>query len=305
MNSSAYWDSQYRYYMNNEPPKAESYYNQSFVDKINEAQKNIDGLVAEKDKSWAAKGQKEDEYNAFYGNMSEYKDVYDKAENEFGVKVHQDEYEKSKKALALAESTLSALPSSINSSSNRVLTQQQRENRYNALSAKYGSYRDNLMAKSSAYEDVWKQARQNQANYATAEIASQYTKLGNYNTSYTTAIDEFMKAQEKLTKGQAAKLEWEGMYRDWQHNQAEHAWNVWFNNMSSALTRWTEALNTEIAMREAERVKARSDREALRAYEEQQRKEKLAQGLVDSYYNKKKAKSDAIQKYFNLPLLNW
>ena len=95
------------------------------------------------------------------------------------------------------------------------------------------------------------------------------------------------------------------MYRDWQYNQAQHAWNVWFNNMSNALTRWTEALNTEIAMREAEIIKSRSDREALRAYEEQQRKEKLAQGLVNSYYNKKKAKSDAIQKALNLPSLSW
>lgn len=273
--------------MSNEPPKAESYYNQSFVDKINEAQRNIDGLVAEKDKSWAAKGQKEDEYNAFYGNMSEYKDVYDKAENEFGVKVHQDEYEKSKKALALAESTLSALPSSINSSSNRVLTQQQRENRYNALSTKFSSYRDDLMAKTSAYEETWKQARQNQANYTTAEIASQYTKLRNYNTSYTTAIDEFMKAQEKLTQGQAVKMEWEGMYRDWQYNQAQHAWNVWFNNMSAALTRYIEALNTEIAMKQAEITKARADREAKYAYESQQRNEKRAQNLVNAYYRGK------------------
>ena len=47
MKNSAYWNSQYNYYMTHQPPKAESYYNQSFVDKMNEAQKNIDNLVAE------------------------------------------------------------------------------------------------------------------------------------------------------------------------------------------------------------------------------------------------------------------
>ena len=51
MSNSAYWNSQYNYYMTNKPPKPESYYNKSFVDRMNEAQKNIDGLVAEKDKS--------------------------------------------------------------------------------------------------------------------------------------------------------------------------------------------------------------------------------------------------------------
>lgn len=282
--SSAYWNSQYQYYMSNEPPKAESFYNQSFVDKINEAQKNIDRLVAEKDKSWAAKGQKETEYNAFYGNMSEYKDVYDKAENEFGVKVHQDEYEKSKKALALAESTLSALPSSINSSSNRVLTQQQREERYNVLSTKYMGYRDNLMAKTSAYEDVWKQARQNQASYASAEIAAQYSKLGDYNNAYTTAIDEFMQASKNLTEGEIEKRSWESMYRDWQWQQQQHAWNVWYNNMNAALTRWISATQTERAAREASLTRRLADLDAQSAYNDYLRKNKVADALINLHH---------------------
>lgn len=184
MSSSAYWDSQYRYYMNNQPPKAESYYNQSFVDKINEAQRNIDNLVKEKDKSWAASNQAQDDYKAFHGTMSSYNEVYTQSKSEFGIEEHRENYEKSKKALALAESTLSALPSSINSSSNRVLTQSQREQRYNALADKQVAYRDNLLARSSAYEDVWKQARQNQADYAKAEMASQWGKLGDYNNAW-------------------------------------------------------------------------------------------------------------------------
>ena len=181
MNGSAYWDTQYKYYMNNQPPKAESYYNKDFAQKINEARQNIDNLVAEKDKSWSATGQAQDEYNAFSGTMSKYNDVYMKAESEFGVTEHQEQYEKSKKALALAESTLDALPSSINASSNRVLSQSQREARYNALSDKYLGYRDNLLARSSAYEEVWKKARENQSAQAKAEIAEQYSKLNNYN----------------------------------------------------------------------------------------------------------------------------
>lgn len=293
MSSSAYWNSQYNYYMSNKPPKAESYYNQSFVDKINEAQRNIDNLVAEKDKSWSATGQKQDEYNAFYGNMSSYGDVYKNAENEFGVKEHQDTYEKSKKALALAESTLSALPSSINSSSNRVLTQQQRENRYNALSDKAMAYRDNLLARSSAYEEVWKQARKNQADYASAEIASQYSKLGDFNNAFVLATDKYMQAEKNLTQGRIEKMNWESDYRSWQHQQYNNAWNVWFSNMSSALDRYIQALNTEMVIRQTERQKAQADRDAKYAYEKQQRQERLADSLVNYHFKTQQAKQTA------------
>jgi hypothetical protein len=237
--------------MTHQPPKAESYYNQSVVDKMNEAQKNIDNLVAEKDKSWAATGQKQDEYDTFYGSMKEYGDVYKDAENEFGVKEAQDTYEKSKKALALAESTLSALPSSINSSSNRVLTQSQREARYNALATMQMSYNDNLLARSSAYEEVWKNARANQAAYAKAEIAGQYSKLSDYNNAFTNAMNEYMEAENRLRKGEEELRNWQQDYRMWQINQWSNERTIWLKNMTTALDRYMEALNTEMVQRQA------------------------------------------------------
>lgn len=262
MNNSAYWDSQYNYYMNNQPPKSTSYYNKSFVEKIDEAQKNIDNLVAEKDKSWAATGQAQDDYNAFKGNMSSYRDAYANSENEFGVKQFQENYEKSKKALALAESTLSALPSSINNSSNRVLTQSQREARYNALSNKAMSYRDNLLARSSAYEEVWKQARQNQATQAQAEIATQYGKLGEYNNAFVNAMKEYDDAVQRVSNAKIEKMGWESEYRSWQSRQWQNAQMVWFNNMSAALSRYVEALNTELAMKQAQVTMRTADTKA-------------------------------------------
>lgn len=293
MSSSAYWNSQYNYYLTNKPPKSESYYNQSFVNKINEAQKNIDNLVREKDKSWAATGQKQDEYNAFYGSMKSYKDVYDTNENEFGVKQAKDTYEENKKALALAESTLSALPSSINSSSNRVLTQQQREARYNTLSNKAMSYRDNLLARNSAYEEVWKQSRQNQATQTQAEIATQYSKLGEYNNAFVNAMNAYDQAAKRISQAKIEKMNWESDYRSWQHQQYENAWNVWFSNMSSALDRYIQALNTESVIGQTERQKAQADRNAKSAYEKQQRQERLADSLVSYHFKSQQAKQTA------------
>lgn len=260
--NSAYWNSQYNYYMNNRPAKAESYYNQSFVDKIKEAQSNIDNLVSEKDKSWSATGQKQDEYNAFKGTMSSYDEVYTQSKSEFGIEEHRENYEKSKQALALAESTLSALPSSINSSSNRVLTQSQREARYNTLSNRAMAYRDNLLARSSAYEEVWKKAREEQATYAKAEIASQYGKLGDYNNAFVNAMNEYDQAAKRLTEARIEKLNWESDYRNWQFNQWQNAETVWFNNLNAALDRYIEALDTELTMKQAEITKRRADTNA-------------------------------------------
>lgn len=260
--NSAYWNSQYNYYMNNRPAKMESYYNQSFVDKIKDAQSNIDNLVAERDKSWSATGQKQDEYNAFKGTMSSYDEVYTQSKSEFGIEEHRENYEKSKQALALAESTLSALPSSINSSSNRVLTQSQREARYNTLSNRATAYRDNLLARSSAYEEVWKKAREEQATYAKAEIASQYGKLGDYNNAFVNAMKEYDQAAKRLTEGRIEKLNWESNYRNWQFNQWQNADTVWFNNLNAALNRYVQALDTELTMKQAEITKRRADTNA-------------------------------------------
>lgn len=259
MNSS-YWDSKYQYYMNNQPPAAESYYNKDFADKINEARANIDNLVAEKDKSWAATGQRKDEYNAFRGTMSEYGDVYKNSKSEFGIEDHQDNYEKNKQALALAESTLSALPSSINSSSNRVLTQSQREARYNALADIQMKRRDTLMNNVSEYDKVWQNAREQQAEYSRREIAGQWSKLDEYNNAWNLALKDYAAASERLTQGEAELSDWQSRYRTWQNQQYQNAQTVWLANMSAALNRYVQALNTEMVIAQANRAMANANK---------------------------------------------
>lgn len=261
--NSAYWNSQYNYYMNNQPPKAESYYNKDFVDKMNEARSNIDNLVTERDKAWSATQQAQDDYNAFNGTISSYQEVYTQSKSEFGVEEHHQSYEQSKKALALAESTLAALPSSINAASNRVLTQSQREARYNALADKQNAYESNLMTQTSAYEEVWKKARENQAAYAQAEIAGQYKKLSDYNNAWITSMNQYIDAQNKLTQGQIELSNWEDSYRTWQQQQYQNANTIWFNNMSNALDRYIEALNTELVEKQAEIEGRRAQTNAL------------------------------------------
>ena len=197
--------------------------------------------------------------------MSSYDEVYAQSKSEFGIEEHRENYEKSKKALALAESTLSALPSSINSSSNRVLTQSQREARYNALSNRAMAYRDNLLARSSAYEEVWKKAREEQSAYTKAEIAKQYSNLQKYNNAFVMAMNQYDSNAKKLLDAKIHKMNWESSYRNWQFNQWQNAETIWFNNLNAALDRYIEALDTELTMKQAEITKRRADTNARMA----------------------------------------
>lgn len=282
-----YWRGQLDYYKANQPPKMESHYNKDFATKVAEARANIDNLVAEKDRSYAATGQAQDDYKAFQGTMSTYNEVYTQSKSEFGIEQHYDNYEKSKKALALAESTLSALPSSINASSNQVLSQAQRERRYNILSDRYMLYRDNTAKGVSEYEKAWKNARESQSAYTQAEIASQWGKLGEYNNAWLRSLEAYSNAEKKLTEGRDELRRWESQYRDWQYRQWQYENTIWLKNYESAMNRYFEALDTENVMREAERIKAKSDRDARSAYNAEQvanAKDRLAQSLVNLHW---------------------
>lgn len=266
MSNSAYWNSQYRYYMDNQPPKSDSYYNQSFVDRMNEAKENIDNLVAEKDKSYSAMNQKQDEYDAFNGTMKSYDDVWKNSKSEFGVEEAKDNYEESKKAIALAESTMEALPSSINNASNRVLTQSQREARYNTLSNKVMRNRDLASQRSSMYEQDWANAREQQSQYVNATINAQWKQLDAYNNAYVNAINAYNDAEKRIENGKIELMNIQSDYRNWQNQQYNNAWNVWYNNMSNALTRYTDALNTDIVEAQANMIR-NSSNNGLRDYD--------------------------------------
>lgn len=244
--NSTYWSNQITNLQNNPPKSAGSYYNQSFVDRMNESKANIDNLVAEKDKSWAATNQAQDTYNAFRGDMTSYGDVYKGSKSKFGIEDHQDTYEKSKKALALAESTLEALPSSINSASNRVLTQSQREARYNTLADRTNRYRSNLENKTSMYEEAWKNAREAAATYASETMTGQWSKLDSYNQAWMTSLQNYVDSGDRLTKANLEYMDIQSQYRDWQYNQYSLAYDNWSKNLEAAINARYQATQTEM-----------------------------------------------------------
>ena len=285
MSSSSYWDSQYKNLMANRPSSSDSYYNQSFVDRMNEAQRDIDNLVSEKDKSWSAMNQKKDEYDAFSGSMRDYNDIYNESKSKFGVEEGQETYEKSKKALALAQSTLDALPSTINASSNRVLTQSQREARYNALADRATRQIGIMTQQNSMYEQAWKNARENQATYAKAEMASQYAKLGNFNNAWISAMNEYDNAVRRIESAKVNLNLIRNDYRMWQTRQWSQANTIWYNKLNNALSRYVQALNTEHTLYRLEREKKMADSDAEIAYWMNKGSERTSKMIANYYFN--------------------
>ena len=285
MSSSSYWDSQYKNLMANRPPSSDSYYNQSFVDRMNESQRDIDNLVSEKDKSWSAMNQKKDEYDAFSGSMREYNDIYNESKSKFGVEEGQETYEKSKKALALAQSTLDALPSTINASSNRVLTQSQREARYNALADRATRQIGIMTQQNSMYEKAWKNARENQATYAKAEMASQYAKLGDFNNAWVSAMNEYDNAVRRIENAKVNLNLIRNDYRMWQTRQWSQANTIWYNKLNNALSRYVQALNTEHTLYRLEREKKMADSDAEIAYWMNKGRERTSKMIANYYFN--------------------
>ena len=285
MSSSSYWDSQYKNLMANRPPSSDSYYNQSFVDRMNESQRDIDNLVSEKDKSWSAMNQKKDEYDAFSGSMREYNDIYNESKSKFGVEEGQETYEKSKKALALAQSTLDALPSTINASSNRVLTQSQREARYNALADSATRQIGIMTQQNSMYEQAWKNARENQATYAKAEMASQYAKLGDFNNAWVSAMNEYDNAVRRIENAKVNLNLIRNDYRMWQTRQWSQANTIWYNKLNNALSRYVQALNTEHTLYRLEREKKMADSDAEIAYWMNKGRERTSKMIANYYFN--------------------
>lgn len=311
MSSSSYWRGQLDYLSNNRPKSSESYYNQSFVDRMNEAQANIDNLVGEQNKSYSAIGQKQDEYDAFSGSMKSYGDVWKSRENEFGVEQAKDNYEESKKAIALAESTMEALPSSINNASNRVLTQEQRENRYNTLSSNVMRQQNMAIQRNSMYEEAWNNAREARSKDVNATIDAQWKQLDEFNNAWLNALNDYTKASERVSSAKNELANIQSDYRNWQYQQWSNALDIWTKEYEAATNRYIQALDTELAETLANITRANADRNAQNAYNNRSYDFgngytlKNNNGYAEYYYNGNKIKAGRFLEATGANGANW
>lgn len=201
----------------------DSFYNKSFVDRINDAQKNIDLMVEEKNQADSKRMQAQDAYNTFDGQMRNYSSMQDEAENKFGVTTAMDNYEKSKYAVAAMEQSLAKLPSTINANSNVVLTKDKMERIYNYEANKW----ENNMRTKQGIVDVnkqaWDNARKNANMYAEAMYQAQENQRNALSLAWSVQRDEYQRAIDRWNDAQTLLAETKSDYRSWQWQQASQA----------------------------------------------------------------------------------
>lgn len=231
---------------------AGDYYNQSFVDRIKEAQANIDNLVSAEDQANSKVQESQDAYDTFKGQMRHYSEISKKQEDEFGVKTAMDNYTKSKDAIEATQAAIKALPSTINANSNRVLTQSQRAAAYQAQYTVYSKAMGVATSSRDAYEKVWEQARTNATRAAAAEYASQQQTLVDFNKAWTAALNNWNTAKSNVLKAKQERSDIESQYRTWQRQQ----YNIELYNYQKESDRlnklYIKALENETSMRLAE-----------------------------------------------------
>lgn len=254
-------EAQYNSLLNN-PPKSGGYYNQSFEDRIREARENIDNLVSERDKAWSNAEQAKGDYDSFTGSMRGYSDFYKEAEDEFGVSQAKDSYEKNKQALTMTNSMLEALPSSINATSGRVLTQAQRERAFEVGANTINQTQSQLQSQSNTYEQAWKAARENQAAKATAEASAQRLKQMTLNSIWAGELNNYNATLSRVNSAQYDLANWNAAYRNWQNQQWQNDYNIWVAQLNSATTRFNEARLTALEQRQANEAIAKAQRQA-------------------------------------------
>ena len=268
---------------------ADDFYDQSFVNRIGEAQKNIDNLVNKRNDVDAKRLQAEDSYNTFFGNMRDYSSLNDEAEDKFGVKTSMDNYEKSKYAVAAVEQSLSALPSTINRNSNMVLTQSQRELAYNTAADKWTQRMNTEKQAASQYEQAWKNARENANAYAEQLYGQQKSDLESLSLAWAGQSELWKKTSDQINKAEAFKWQVESDYRDWQWNQANIKNQYARAKAQDAFNRYIIQLQYENVARQEEYGKRMAELELQR----QQSEERMAQLIANRYYRQQEARQTA------------
>lgn len=268
---------------------ADDFYNQSFVNRIGEAQRNIDKLVNKRNAVDNKRLQAEDSYNTFFGNMRDYSSLNDEAEDKFGVKTSMENYEKSKYSIAAVEQSLSALPSTINRNSNAVLTQSQRELAYNTAADKWTQKMNTEKQAASQYEQAWKNARENANAYAEKLYGQQKSDLESLSLAWAGQSELWQKTSEQINKAEAFKWQVQSDYRDWQWNQAQIKNAYARARAEDAFNRYRiQSRYEQIAQQEAY-----NRRMAEIELQSQQRKERLAKTLVANHLKYQERKNIA------------
>lgn len=268
---------------------ADDFYNQSFVDRINKAQRDIDNLVSERDSVSSKRQQAQDAYDTFSGNMRNYSSMLDETEDKFGVTTAMENYEKSKYAISAVEQSLDALPSSINRNSNVVMSQQRRELAYNTAADKWGKTMDTRKQIADVNKEVWDRARENANIQAERMYGEQLDTQKSLSLQWYDQSTAYQSAVERIQSAESLKWNIQSDYRSWQWGQAEIQNAYARARAEDAFNRYMVQLKYEQTARMEQHMRNMAEIEAR----SRANKERLAQSLVDYHFKQQQAKQTA------------
>lgn len=267
----------------------DSFYNKSFVDRMNDAQKNIDLMVEEKNQADSKRMQAQDAYDTFDGQMRNYSSMQDEAENKFGVTTAMENYEKSKYAVAAMEQTLTALPSTINRTSNVVMSQQRRELAYNTQANKWEQSMRTKQAITDVNKEVWDNARKMSNEFAQQLYGEQEKTREALSLQWSTATSEYQRSIDRWQSARVLLDEIQSDYRSWQWQKANIANAYARAKAQDAFNQYILQSNKEMQSRleNYEMQQAASD------YRMAKTREEAAQRRANSYLNYQEKQKDA------------
>lgn len=270
---------------------ADDFYNQSFVDRINKAQRDIDNLVAERNDISSKRQQAQDAYDTFSGNMRNYSSMLDETEDKFGVTTAMENYEKSKYAISAVEQSLDALPSSINRTSNVVMSQQRRELAYNTAADKWGKTMDTRNKIADVNKEVWDRARENANIQAEKLYGEQLDTQKSLSLQWYDKSTAYQSAVERIQNAESLKWNIQSDYRDWQWGQAKIQNAYARARAQDAFNRYMIQIKYEQTARMEQYQRQLAEHEMERQQRERERKEQLAKMIRDNYYAQQEAKT--------------
>ena len=178
---------------------AESGHN--FTEQINEQKANVENAQNLFNEQKGVADTSRQTFQDMFGNQTSYGDYYGQAKESEGVNQAREQYQKSLAAVNGVQSAMTALPSSVNANSGRVLSQSQRQaalanqmNEYNSTlqywqNKNAGDLSQYQTALSAAQNAAEKQASFQQQNIATA-LSDYHTTMNELNNMYSQIINE-------------------------------------------------------------------------------------------------------------------
>ena len=172
-----------------------------FIDQINEQKSKVAGAEDIYNKQQGIADTSRQTFQDMFGNQTSYGDYYGQAKESEGVNQAREQYQKSLAAVNGVQSAMTALPSSVNANSGRVLSQSQRQaalanqrNEYNSTlqywqNKNAGDLSQYQTALSAAQNLAGQRSSEQQQNIATA-LSDYHTTMNELNNMYSQIINE-------------------------------------------------------------------------------------------------------------------